>query len=54
MQVNGIPAGAIVKSPPAGEAADRDRVEFLYAEYERLTAPLTAGLGTKPPGADAG
>ena len=33
---------------PEPFAADRDRVEFLFAEYERLTNPLTAGLGAKP------
>ncbi len=24
--------------------SDRERVEFLFARYEKLTAPLTAGL----------
>jgi len=24
--------------------SDRERVEFLFALYEKLTAPLTAGL----------
>jgi hypothetical protein len=33
---------------PEAFAADRDRVEFLFAEYERLTNPLTAGLDAKP------
>ena len=33
---------------PEPFAADRDRVEYLFAEYERLTTPLTAGLAAKP------
>ena len=24
--------------------SDRERVEFLFAQYEKLTVPLTAGL----------
>ena len=27
---------------------DRERVEYLFALYEKLTAPLTAGLDAKP------
>ena len=27
---------------------DRERVEYLFALYEKLTAPLTAGLEAKP------
>ena len=26
--------------------SDRERVEFLFALYEKLTSPLTAGLGS--------
>ena len=33
---------------PEKFVADRDRVEFLFAEYERLTNPLTAGSGVRP------
>ena len=28
--------------------SDRERVEFLFELYEKLTAPLTAGLDKKP------